>query len=206
MSSTTAHIGRHFGAEAGLCPTEGEPTAVVIDRRRAERGIVHDTCLQCGVAGVRSTTRFHFTQLPGALLALLPLAVPMPVLFPVFFAALLLGRRRAEVRLPVCVHCASEHARGVWLRRLTAISTSLSAAAALPLIVLTPGDYAVVFSAWLSLTLASLGATVLVRKKTQNRVLLCEQIDREEVRLVVSQRWRLVPAEELPEGLAFARR
>lgn len=193
---TPTTIGASFRVDRSIA-FDGKLQRVALDRDAAERGIAGSTCLSCGTGIPRGQCRLRFTQLPSALLGLLPLAVPMPVLFPVLLSALALGKKRTEVGLPLCSRCEQAHHEGGRLRRASELLCGGMATSALPLIVLTPANHVVVAVTWLSVMTLFLAGLLKVRQKTHGRVIACELIDDDRVVLLGSSRWRalLPPAD-----------
>jgi hypothetical protein len=198
---TPTTIGASFRVDREL-QIDGKLQRVELERDTAERGIVGDTCLSCGAGITRGQCRLRFTQLPGALLGLLPLAVPMPVLFPVLLSALALGKKRTEIGLPLCSRCEAAHRDGGRLRRASEWLCGGMATAALPLIVLTPSNHVAVAATWMSVMTLFLAGLLKIRQKTHGRVIACELIDDEKVVLLGSPRWRraLPPSPAAHEG------
>ena len=191
---TPTTIGASFRVDRHL-QLEGKLRKVELDRDTAERGIAGNECLSCGAGIPHGQCRLRFTQLPGALLGLLPLAVPMPVLFPVLLSALALGKKRTEIGLPLCSRCEHAHHRGGRLRRASELLCGGMATSALPLIVLTPANHVAVAVTWLSVMTLFLAGLLKVRQTTHGRVIGCELIDDERVVLLGSARWqRALPA------------
>jgi hypothetical protein len=186
---TPTTIGASFRVERDL-QIEGKLQRVELDRDTAERGIAGGSCLSCGAGMPHGQCRLRFTQLPGALLGLLPLAVPMPVLFPVLLSALALGKKRTDVGLPLCSRCEQAHHEGGRLRRASELLCGGMATSALPLIVLTPANHAVVAITWMSVMTLFLAGMLKVRQKTHGRVIACELIEHDRVVLLGTPRWQ----------------
>jgi len=147
--------------------------------------LVAERCLQCHRCLAGESKALNLTQLPPGLLGFLPLSVALPLLFPILITFLVAMRKSATLHISLCAICYRTHRRAERARRVTGIATAGFALSAPLVVVLTVSSHVAIACAWFFVMAALLTSLLMVRRRTEAHVFLCERIDGEGVVLSV---------------------